>query len=124
MAWDSLWEAVPALWTVGRPSLDPGVIRSDGKLGAWSVTARGPHPGRGKAPQTVTGTGDDEGAALRDLDSTLRGQKSASGSRLEEIRQRLRLALLDGAEAWTREHVGRPMTPSELAGVSRRYPGR
>jgi hypothetical protein len=34
VAWDSLWEAVPARWTVGPASYDPGVLRSDGHLGA------------------------------------------------------------------------------------------
>ena len=29
-------------------------------------TALGPHPGRGKVPETVTGTGDDELAAMTD----------------------------------------------------------
>jgi hypothetical protein len=59
-------------------------------MGAFGVTARGPHPGRGKVPQTVTGTGEDETAALRDLDATLRGAKPAPGSYLEDLRGRLR----------------------------------
>jgi len=42
----------------------------------------------------------------------------------EELRQRIRLAYVDGAETWMREHVGRPMTERELAGALRRYPGR
>ncbi len=53
-AWDAVHEALPARWCVGRPSYDPGVVRADGYRGAWSVTARGPHPGRGKMPQSVT----------------------------------------------------------------------
>jgi hypothetical protein len=28
---------------------------------------RGPHPGRGKTPETITGTGEDELAAMTDL---------------------------------------------------------
>jgi hypothetical protein len=123
-AWDAVYEALPARWCAGRPSYDPGVIRSDGYRGAWSVTARGPHPGRGKAPQTVTGTGDDETAALRDLDATLRGAKPADGSYLEELRQRLRLAYVDGAEEWTRANVGRALTVDELGRVIGRYVGR
>jgi hypothetical protein len=123
-SWDAVWEALPARWTVGRPSYDPGVLRADGYRGAWSVTARGPHPGRGKAPQTVTGTGDDEKAALRNLDATLRGSKPADGSYLEDLRQRLRLAYVDGAEEWTRENVGRGLTGDELGGVIGRYVGR
>jgi len=56
--------ALPAGWRVGPPTYDPGVVRADGQLGAFSVTARGPHPGRGTLPETVTGTGDDELGAL------------------------------------------------------------
>jgi hypothetical protein len=56
---------------------DPGVH-------AFSVTARGPHPGRGKAPVTVSGTG--QTAALRDLDAELRG--AAPGSYFEDLRAR------------------------------------
>jgi hypothetical protein len=96
--------------------LDPGVVRQDGHLSAWWVTARGPDPKRGKAPKTVSGRGEDEAAALRDPDAVLRGDKPGPGSRLDEIRQRLRLEYLAGAEEWTREHIGRPMTEAELAG--------
>jgi hypothetical protein len=65
-AWDALYESVPARWHVGKPSYDPG-------RHAWSVTAWGPHPGRGKSPQSVSGVGEDEAAALRDLDDQLHG---------------------------------------------------
>ena len=65
-AWSAVHEALPARWHVGPVTYDPG--RHE-----WSVTAHGPHPGRGKAPQSVTGTGEDEVAALRDLDDRLRG---------------------------------------------------
>lgn len=123
-AWDAVHEALPVRWCVGRPSFDPGVIRPDGYRGAWSVTARGPHPGRGKMPQTVTGTGEDETAALLDLDAALRGDKPADGSYLEELRRRVRLAYVDGAEEWSREHVGRQMTGDEFSGVIGRYTGR
>ena len=51
---------LPEWWSVGPTSYDPGVRR-------WSVTARGPHAGRGKTPETVTGTGEDELAAMADL---------------------------------------------------------
>jgi hypothetical protein len=112
-AWDAVWEALPARWTVGPLTFDPG-------RPGWSVTARGPHPGRGKAPQTVSGTGA-ETAALRDLDATLRGAKPADGSYLPELRQRLRLAYVDGAEEWTRKNVGRAMTRDELGGVVARF---
>lgn len=56
-AWDAVHEALPARWTVGQASIGDPLTRR------WSVTARGPHPGRGKVPQTVTGTGEDEAAA-------------------------------------------------------------
>jgi hypothetical protein len=91
-AWDSLWEAIPARWTVGPVTYDPGVLRADGQLGAYHVTARGPHPGRGKAPVTVSGTGEDEAAALRDLDDRLRGVPKPDGTQLDELRRRLRFA--------------------------------
>lgn len=51
---------LPEWWAVGPTSYDPG-------FGRWSYTARGPHPGRGKYPETVTGTGEDEVAAMIDL---------------------------------------------------------
>jgi len=57
-AGSAVHEALPARWHVGPVSFDPG-------RHAWSVTAHGPLPGRGKAPQVVTGTGPDEVAALR-----------------------------------------------------------
>ena len=79
-AWDAVHEALPARWHVGPPTFDPGVVRPDGLMGAFTVTARGPHPGRGKTPQTVTGTGDDETAALRELDERLRGVPQPKGS--------------------------------------------
>jgi hypothetical protein len=79
-AWDAPWEAVPARWTIGPITYDPG-------RHAFSVTARGPHPGRGKAPVTGSGTGEDEAAALRDLDDRLRGVPKPDGTRLDELRR-------------------------------------
>jgi hypothetical protein len=99
VAWEAVHEALPARWRVGPVTFDPGPS-------AWSVTARGPHPGRGKAPQTISGVGEDEAASLRDLDVRLRGVPKPDGTRLEELRQRLRLAYVEGAEEWTREDVG------------------
>ena len=52
-AWDAVHEALPAGWTVGPPTFDPGVP-------GWSVTARTVAYSRLKPPQTVTGTGVDE----------------------------------------------------------------
>ena len=102
---DSVWEALPARWTIGPVTYDPGVLHRDGQMGAFHVTARGPHPGRGKVPQTVTGTGEDETAAPRDLDATLRGARPAPGSYLEDLRARLRLVYVEGAEEWTRANL-------------------
>lgn len=79
-AWDALHEALPARWIVGLPSRHPST-------GVWSITAIGPHPGRGKIPQTVTGAEDDEIAALRDLDDRLRGVPQPDGSQMDELRR-------------------------------------
>jgi hypothetical protein len=95
-AWDAVHEALPARWAVGPVTYDPGVVRPDGLMGAFSVTARGPHHGRGKAPVTVSGTGEDEAAALRDLDDRLRGVPKPDETRLDELRRRLRFAYVEG----------------------------
>lgn len=123
-AWDAVHEALPARWRVGPVTFDPGIVRSDGQLGAFSVTARAPHPGRGKLPMTVSGTGETADGALSALDDQLRGVPKPHGSQLEHLRGRLRLAYVEGAENWTREHLGRVMTAGELARVLRRYEGR
>lgn len=122
-AWDAVHEALPARWCVGRPSFDPGVVRPDGYRGAWSVTARGPHPGRGKIPHTVTGTGPDESVALRDLVDRLTGLPKPDGNRMDELRRRSRLAYVDGAESWSIETNGQPLTQEALERVVRRYTG-
>jgi hypothetical protein len=121
-AWDDVHEALPALWRVGRTSYDAGPLGHDGFLGAFSVTARGPHPGRGKLPQSVTGTGEDENAALRDLVDRLTGVPKPDGNRMDELRRRLRLAYIEGAETWMRASLGRLMTADELAAVAARFP--
>jgi len=74
-------------------------------------------------PQTVTGTGEDETAALRDLDATLRGAKPAPGSYLEDLRARLLLACVDGAAEWTLENAAPPRTRDELGRVLERFRG-
>jgi len=107
-AWDAVHETLPALWRVGPVTYDPGVLRSDGHVGAFSVTARGPHPGRGKVPVTVSGIGVDETAALCDLDDRLRGVPKPDGTLLDELRRRLRLAYVDGAEEWSGKTAGEP----------------
>lgn len=123
-AWDAVHEALPARWHVGFPSYDPGALRADGYRGAWSVTARGPHPGRGKVPQTVRGLGDNEIAALRNLDDRLHGVAKPDGTQIQDLRRRMRLAYVDGAEAWTRQRTGRGLTDLELAAVLKRFPVR
>ena len=115
-AWDAVHEALPAGWTVGPPTFDPGVP-------GWSVTARTGDYSRIKRPQTVTGTGEDEVevAALRALDDRLRGVPQPQGSRMAERERRIRLANLEGAEEWSREMTGRGQTEGELEGVVRRF---
>ena len=75
-AWDAVHEALPAGWTVGPPTFDPGVP-------GWSVTARTVAASRRRPPQTVTGTGVDDTRALRNLDDLSRPfvQESGSGGR-------------------------------------------
>src|SRR3954447_17500067 len=114
-AWDAVHEALPAGWTVGPPTYDPGVP-------GWSVTARSVAYSRRKPPQTVRGTGDSETAALRALDDRLRGVPQPNGSRMAELERRIRRAYLDGAESWSRENAGRGLTEDELEGVVRRFP--
>lgn len=115
-AWDAVHEALPARWRVGPITFDPG-------RPAFSVTAIGPHPGRGKIPQSVSGIGEDESAALGDLDDRLRGIPRPDGTRMDELRRRLRLAYLDGAEEWASRELGRGLTRDELGRVIGRYGG-
>lgn len=123
-AWDAVHEALPARWRVGPITYNPGVLRADGHMGAYSVTAVDSHPGRGKIPQSVTGTGPDERAALRDLDDQLRGVPQPDGSRMDELRRRLRFAYVQGAEDWTVANVGRRLPRDELGRVIEKYAGR
>jgi hypothetical protein len=107
VAWDALYESLPPRWHIGRPSYDPG-------RRAWSVTAWGPPRGRERAPQSVTGIGDDESSALTDLDLRLRCVPRSHTARKAELRRRLTLAYIEGAEACSREHAGRGLTSDEL----------
>jgi hypothetical protein len=109
-AWDALHEALPARGQMGLPSYDPG-------RQLWQATAIGPHPGRGKLPVVVSGTGEDETAALRDLDDRLRGIPKPAGAAMDALRRRFRLAYVEGAEDWSRRASGRGLTAGELAGV-------
>jgi hypothetical protein len=100
-------------WRLAPAGHDPGICR-------WLITARGPHSGRGKAPETLTGIGEDELAAMADLlillDERRRPEEAAG------LERRSRLAYVDGAEAQSREVEGRPLTGEELERVTRRYP--
>ena len=84
------------------------------------VEARGPHPGRGKHPETITGTGEDELAAMTDLRIQL--DERRRNAKLADIDRRGRAAFLEGAEAQSQAAEGRALTNDELARVTRRYP--
>jgi hypothetical protein len=114
-AWDAVHEALPARWAVGPATYDPGLL-------SWSVTARGGYPGRGKAPRTASGAGGSETDALRALDDELRGVPHPDGGRVDELRRRLRLAYVSGAEEWARAELGRGLSEEELEGVLARAP--
>ena len=43
---------------------------------------------------------------------------------MDELRRRLRLALREGAEEWSRMNTGRSLTDEELERVLSRYVGR
>ena len=104
---------LPEWWAVGPTSYDPGT-------GRWTWTARGRHPGRGKHPETITGTGEDELAAMTDL--RIRLDERRRDEKLAEIDRRGRAAFLEGAEERSRTVEGRPLTADELGRVTRRYP--
>lgn len=104
---------LPDRWAVGPISYDPRVRR-------WSITARGPHPGRGKAPETLRGTGEDELTAMTDLRIQL--DERHDDDKLAEIERRGRAAFLEGAEARSEAVEGLPLTTAELERVTKRYP--
>lgn len=117
-AWIAVHEALPAYWRVGPVTYDPGRCH-------WSVTARDDARGRGRLPTTVSGIGENEIAALRDLDARLRGRPrpaddAAKRAKLEPC---LRLAFYAGAEEWTRGEFGRGLTLAESVRVLERYLG-
>ena len=116
-AWDALYDSLPGRWHIGKPSYDAG-------LAAWSVSAWGPRPGRGRAQRTVTGTGETEVAALRDLDARLRESPKPNHDWIEQLRRQLRMAYVEGAEAFSRETYDRALTTDELERVLRRYAER
>ena len=75
---------LPDRWAVGPTSYDPGV-------GRWSYTARGPHPGRDKVPETVTGTGDDVLAAMTDLAIRLDARRAGKPGTIDRTSSRPRV---------------------------------
>ena len=84
---------LPEWWAVGPTSYDPGT-------GRWTWTARGRHPGRGKTPERITGTGEDELAAMIDL--RIRLDERRRDEKLAEIDRGGRAAYLEGAEERSR----------------------
>ena len=116
-AWGAVFDSLPARWHIRLPSYDA-------ERAAWSVTASGPGIAGGDASQSVSGRGDSEAAALRDLDIRLRGVPRPQIARLGEFQHQLRMAFVDGAEALSRETFDRGLTSSELARIIRRYDGQ
>jgi hypothetical protein len=114
---DVLYASLPAGWHVGMPTYDSA-------RGARSVTASGTGIVGRDEPQMVTGTGDTEAVALRDLDSRLRDVPSPNRARIDELRHQLRMAYVDDAEAFSRDNFDRGLTAHELARIIRRYEGQ
>ena len=116
-AWFAVHDALPAYWQVGPVTFDPG-------RGAFSVTARAPHLGRGKMPVTVSGAGDTEIAALVDLHGRLTGMPRPADDEAKraELNRRLRQAFYRGAEDHAAKD-GRRLAADELDRVLGRYPG-
>jgi len=104
---------LPDGWRVGPATYNAGTHR-------WSITARGPHPGRGKSPETITGLGEDELAAFTDL--RIRLDERRRPQQLDDIERRGRSAFVQGAEAQSQAAEGRPLTAVELERLTRRYP--
>ena len=78
-------------------------------------------PDAASHPKTITGTGENELAAMIDL--TIRLDERRRDEKLAEIDRRGRAAFLDGAEERSRAVEGRPLTAYELERVTKRYPG-
>lgn len=98
----AIHEALPA---------GPSARRHMTSVSAAGGTARSRADGRNRPPQTVTGTGVDETAALRNLDDRLSGVPQPNGSRMAERECRILLAYLEGAEGWSRETTGARTRP-------------
>jgi hypothetical protein len=78
---------------VGPVTVDPG-------RGQFMVTARAPHPGRGKIPLRVSGAGETEVAALVDLHGRLTGKPRPAddAARRAVLNRKLRQAFYQGAK--------------------------
>ena len=105
----------PEWWSVGPTSYDPGTGRWTGRLVARI-------PGAASRLRRITGTGEDELAAMIDL--RIRLDERRRDEKLAEIDRRGRAAFLEGAEAHSQAAEGRPLTADEPERVTRRYPDR
>ena len=68
-AWDALRDALPKGWRTGPPSYNPATQLVE-------IVAMGPKVGgqHGPPPESVSGFGVDEAAAVRDLEARLRAR--------------------------------------------------
>ena len=68
-AWSELLDLLPPNWRTGRPSFDPAEQ-------LWEIAAMGPKQGgrHGPPPESVSGFGVDEAAAVRDFGRRLFGK--------------------------------------------------
>jgi hypothetical protein len=116
-AWFAIHDALPAYWMVGPSTFDPG-------RGQFSVTARAPHPGRGKIPVTVSGAGETENAALVDLHGRLTGmpRPADDAAKRELLNRRLQQAFYQGAEDDAANRSW-PLDEATLGRVLEQYPG-
>jgi hypothetical protein len=98
---------LPEWWRLGPATYDPGTRR-------WSITARS------RPPETLTGRGEDELAAMAKLRILLHERRRAE--KLEAIERRGRAAFLEGAEAQSRKAEGRPLNGRRAPACHQRYP--
>lgn len=116
-AWDRVWAALPAHWVVGAPSRVPGAA-------LWSISAMDTSViGRRNVARSVTATGNTEAEALLDLDTQLRGLNEPDATQLNDLERRLRLVYVAGAEEWSHDRTGGPLSSEELDSALGRFPG-
>jgi len=108
-AWGAVHDALPAFWRVGPPSFNP-------ERQSWTITTISRHPGRGKIPTTITGYGDDEVAALRDLEVRLVNSPRPTGDaeRRAALARRSQHPFVSSRPAMVIGEAGEP-TPREVA---------